>query len=94
MPKVFLDYFNLLKLLGNAFVEDDNGRLFYVKGNVNERIAVCDDDKPLMTSTIRREIPAISDAEFEHLDQLSCGKLRHFLLGSPSGYSWTELVNF
>lgn len=84
--------FTSLIFLGNAFVEDNNGRLFYVKGNVNERIAVCDNDKPLMTSTIRREIPVIPEAEFEHLDQISHGKLRHFLIGSPSGHSWTKQV--
>lgn len=78
---------------GNSFVEDDNGRLFYVKGCVNERPAVCDDDKPLMTTTIRRELPAMEDVEFERLDQLSRGKLRHFLLGSPSGeFSYSALI--
>lgn len=71
-------------------MEDDNGRLFYVRGNVNERPTVNDDDKPIVTSTIRREIPAIPEAEFDRLDQLASGKLRHLLLGSPSGYSWTE----
>uniref|UniRef100_A0A915CQ70 Uncharacterized protein n=1 Tax=Ditylenchus dipsaci TaxID=166011 RepID=A0A915CQ70_9BILA len=82
----------LIDAKGNAFVEDDNGRCFYVHGSVNERPAVCSDDKPLMTSTIRREIPAMSDAIFEELDELSKGKLRHYLLGSPSGYSWSEQV--
>lgn len=43
-----------------------------------------------ITSTIRREQPAIDDLEFEKLDELSNGKLRHFLLGSPSGYKWSE----
>lgn len=57
---------------------------------MNERATVDDNDKPLVTSTIRREIPAMDDAEFERLDKLSGGKLRHLLLGSPSGYSWTE----
>ncbi|KAF7636924.1 hypothetical protein Mgra_00003663 [Meloidogyne graminicola] len=77
---------------GNAFVEDDNGRFFYVKGSVNERVVVCDNDKPLVTSLIRREVPAIDTEEFEDLDDLTKGKLRHFLVGSPSGYSWTEQV--
>lgn len=35
----------------------------------------------------------MSDEEFEELDQLSGGKLRHFLIGSPSGYEWKETVN-
>uniref|UniRef100_A0A915PR94 ATP synthase subunit s-like protein n=1 Tax=Setaria digitata TaxID=48799 RepID=A0A915PR94_9BILA len=77
---------------GNAYVEDDFGRLFYVAGRVNERPAVTDDDKPLMTSTIRRELPEIDIAEFERLDRFSGGKLRHLLVGSPSGYSWTQEV--
>uniref|UniRef100_A0A183BNM7 ATP synthase subunit s-like protein n=1 Tax=Globodera pallida TaxID=36090 RepID=A0A183BNM7_GLOPA len=76
----------------NVFVEDDNGRLFYVKGCVNERVSVCDADKPLMTSLIRRELPKMDAEEFEQLNDLSKGKLRHFLLGSPSGYSWNEQV--
>ncbi|VDN51020.1 unnamed protein product [Dracunculus medinensis] len=77
---------------GNVHIEDDNGRLFYVAGRVNERAVVCDEDKPIMTSTIRREVPEMSDAEFNRLDALSGGKLRHLLVGSPSGYSWTEQV--
>ncbi|KAL3085296.1 hypothetical protein niasHS_010365 [Heterodera schachtii] len=82
----------LIDAKDNAFVEDDNGRLFYVKGCINERVSVCDADKPLATSLIRRELPKMDAEEFEHLDELSKGKLRHFLLGSPSGYSWTEQV--
>ncbi|ETN80838.1 hypothetical protein NECAME_08915 [Necator americanus] len=39
---------------GNMFAEDDNGRLFYIGGSVNERPVVCDNDAPIMTSTIRR----------------------------------------
>ncbi|KAL6727338.1 hypothetical protein Aduo_009226 [Ancylostoma duodenale] len=77
---------------GNMFAEDENGRLFYVGGNVNERPAVCDNDKPIMTSTIRREIPAMSDEEFDKIDRLSGGKLRHLLVGSPSGYEWNSQV--
>ncbi|KAK5980352.1 hypothetical protein GCK32_004653 [Trichostrongylus colubriformis] len=77
---------------GNLFAEDDNGRLFYIRGNVNERPAVCDNDKPIMTSTIRREIPKMSDEEFERIDRLSGGKLRHLLVGSPSGYEWNSQV--
>ena len=77
---------------GNAFVEDDNGRHFYVRGTVSERPSVCDMDKPLMTSLIRRELPKMDAEEFEELDDLSRGKLRHLLVGSPSGYSWTEQV--
>uniref|UniRef100_A0A0M3IIE3 ATP synthase subunit s-like protein n=1 Tax=Ascaris lumbricoides TaxID=6252 RepID=A0A0M3IIE3_ASCLU len=82
----------LIDAKGNAYAEDDNGRLFYIAGKVNERPAVCDEDKPLMTSTIRREIPEMDDMEFERLDKLSGGKLRHLLVGSPSGYSWSEQV--
>lgn len=73
-------------------VEDDNGRMFYVGGCVNERAAVDEDDKPLVLSTIRREIPQMDDLEFERLDKLSGGKLRHLLVGSPGGYSWTQDV--
>lgn len=43
-------------------------------------------------SLIRREVPAMDDIEFEQLDRLSGGKLRHLLVGSPSGYSWTDQV--
>ena len=70
---------------GNAFVEDDNGRLFYVKGTVNERAAVCDADKPLVTSMIRREIPKMDAEEFEQLDELAKGMaiLTTFLNFSP-----------
>ncbi|CAB3403453.1 unnamed protein product [Caenorhabditis bovis] len=75
---------------GNAFLEDDNSRLFLVMGNVNERPVTDDLDNPIMTSTVRREIPKISDVEFERIDALSGGKLRHLLVGSPSGYEWTE----
>ncbi|PAV86557.1 hypothetical protein WR25_11947 [Diploscapter pachys] len=74
----------------NAFVEDENGRLFYVSGSLNERPLVDDLDRPIVINTIRREIPRMSDKEFEELDQLSGGKLRHFLVGSPSGYEWKE----
>ncbi|KJH43021.1 hypothetical protein DICVIV_10991 [Dictyocaulus viviparus] len=77
---------------GNLFAEDDNGRLFYVGGCVNERPAVCDNDMPIMTSTIRREIPKMTDEEFEEIDSLSGGKLRHLLVGSPSGYEWNSQV--
>lgn len=59
------------RVVGNAFVEDDRGRLFYVSGNMDERVVVDDDDKPLVTSTIRRETPKMSDEEFEELDRLS-----------------------
>lgn len=38
--------------LGNVHIEDDNGRLFYVAGRVNERAVVCDEDKPIMTRLI------------------------------------------
>ncbi|TKR78201.1 hypothetical protein L596_019049 [Steinernema carpocapsae] len=82
----------LLDARGNMHVEDDNGRLFYVAGSVNERVTVCDEDKPLVTSTVRREVPTMEDAEFERLDRLSGGKLRHLLVGSPSGYSWSDQV--
>ncbi|CAJ0598701.1 unnamed protein product [Cylicocyclus nassatus] len=77
---------------GNMFAEDENGRLFYINGNVNERPVVDDNDKPIVTSTIRREIPAMSDEEFDKIDRLSGGKLRHLLLGSPSGYEWNSQV--
>uniref|UniRef100_A0AC34Q643 Mitochondrial ATP synthase regulatory component factor B n=1 Tax=Panagrolaimus sp. JU765 TaxID=591449 RepID=A0AC34Q643_9BILA len=80
----------LIDAKGNCHAEDDNGRLFYLHGCVNERPTVDDNDLPIVESTIRREIPAMSDVEFEKLDKLSGGKLRHLLLGSPSGYSWTE----
>jgi hypothetical protein len=60
-------------LKGNAFVEDDHGRLFYVSGSVNERPVVCDADKPLMTSLIRRELPKMDPEEFEELDILTKG---------------------
>uniref|UniRef100_A0A7E4VU30 ATP synthase subunit s-like protein n=1 Tax=Panagrellus redivivus TaxID=6233 RepID=A0A7E4VU30_PANRE len=80
----------LIDAKGNCHAEDDNGRLFYIHGSINERAAVDDNDKPLVTTTIRREIPAMDDAEFDRLDKLSGGKLRHLLVGSPSGYSWTE----
>lgn len=32
------------------------------------------------------------DEEFERLDQLSGGKLRHLLVGSPSGYMWSDQI--
>jgi hypothetical protein len=83
---------SLIDAKGNVFCEDDNGRHFYVHGKVNERATVCDDDKPLMTSTIRRDVPAMNEVEFERIDRLSGGKLRHLLVGSPSGYSWTDQV--
>lgn len=62
---------------GNAFVEDDNGRLFFAKGtSINERPAVCDADKPLITSLIRRELPRMDPEQFEQLDELSKGEGR------------------
>ncbi|CAD6188248.1 unnamed protein product [Caenorhabditis auriculariae] len=75
---------------GNAFVEDDNGRLFYVMGDVDERAVVDDGDNPIMTSTVRREIPDMSDEQFDKINALSGGKLKHLLVGSPSGYEWTS----
>lgn len=45
-----------------------------------------------ITSTIRRETPAMDEIEFEKLDRLTNGKFRHFLVGSPSGYKWSEQV--
>lgn len=74
------------------FVEDDNGELFYVHGNIDERATVNDDDQPFVTSTIRRNLPAMDEVEFERLDQLSNGRLRHLMLGSPSGYMWSDQV--
>lgn len=32
----------------------------------------------------------MDDLKFEKLDRLSNGKLRHLLVGSPSGYKWSE----
>ncbi|UMM21379.1 hypothetical protein L5515_003085 [Caenorhabditis briggsae] len=76
---------------GNAFMEDDNSRLFLVMSTSSEERAVTDDnDNPIMTSTVRREIPKMSDLEFEKINALSGGKLRHLLVGSPSGYEWNE----
>ena len=63
-----------------------------MKGCVNERYVVDDDDKPLVMSTIYRELPKMEDVEFEKLDKLTNGKLRHYLLGSPSGYIWSQDV--
>ncbi|ETN68380.1 hypothetical protein NECAME_05654 [Necator americanus] len=34
----------------------------------------------------------MSDEEFEKIDRLSGGKLRHLLVGSPSGYEWNSQV--
>lgn len=91
MQKASIEWCNKsINFVGNCHAEDDNGRLFYLHGCVNERPTVDDNDLPIVESTIRREIPAISDAEFEKLDKLSGGKLRHLLVGSPSGYSWTD----
>jgi hypothetical protein len=65
-------------------VEDDNGRHFYVRGTVSERPSVCDMDKPLMTSLIRRELPKMDAEEFEELDDLSRGKLpQDSVTGNP-----------
>ncbi len=78
--------------LGNAHVEDDNGRMFYIHGKVSERPVVDDDDKPIMMSLIRREMPEMPIEEFNRLDELSGGKLRHLLIGSPSGLRWSDEV--
>lgn len=59
---------------------------------MNERATVDDEDTPIVQSLIKRELPAMDDAEFERLDKMSKGKLRHFLVGSPSGLSWTQDV--
>lgn len=77
---------------GNVFIEDDNGELFYVKGKINEKANVNDEDQPLITSTIRRDLPEMDEIEFERLDRLSNGRLRHQLIGSPSGYRWSDQV--
>lgn len=78
---------------GNAFLEDENSRLFLVMSTSSDDKAVTDDnDNPIMTSTVRREIPKMSDEEFEKINSLSGGKLRHLLVGSPSGYEWNETV--
>uniref|UniRef100_A0AC34FAA2 Mitochondrial ATP synthase regulatory component factor B n=1 Tax=Panagrolaimus sp. ES5 TaxID=591445 RepID=A0AC34FAA2_9BILA len=82
----------LIDAKGNCHAEDDNGRLFYIQGSVNERATVDDEDRPLVQNTIRREIPAMSDEEFDELDRLSNRKLRHLLVGSPSGYQWSDQV--
>uniref|UniRef100_A0A1I7WUS9 Polypeptide N-acetylgalactosaminyltransferase n=1 Tax=Heterorhabditis bacteriophora TaxID=37862 RepID=A0A1I7WUS9_HETBA len=42
--------------------------------------------------SIYREIPSMDDMEFNRIDALSGGKLRHLLVGSPSGYEWNEQV--
>lgn len=34
----------------------------------------------------------MSEEEFDQIDHLSGGKLRHLLVGSPSGYEWNETV--
>uniref|UniRef100_A0A0N4ZEM0 ATP synthase subunit s-like protein n=1 Tax=Parastrongyloides trichosuri TaxID=131310 RepID=A0A0N4ZEM0_PARTI len=77
---------------GNIHIEDDNGRLYYVHGCVNERPTVDDNDLPIITNTIKKDVPKMSDVEFEELDRLSDGKLRHLLVGSPSAYSWSDAV--
>uniref|UniRef100_A0A0N5BA07 ATP synthase subunit s-like protein n=1 Tax=Strongyloides papillosus TaxID=174720 RepID=A0A0N5BA07_STREA len=77
---------------GNIHIEDDKGELYYIKGCVNERPAVDDNDLPIITNTIRVDVPKMSDVEFEELDRLSEGKLRHLLVGSPSAYSWSDAV--
>lgn len=78
--------------LGNVFVEDDKGELFYVKGRISEKASVNDEDQPLVTSTIRRDLPQMDEVEFERLDRLAKGRLRHQLVGSPSGYIWSDQV--
>ncbi|CAI5444079.1 unnamed protein product [Caenorhabditis angaria] len=75
---------------GNAFLEDENSRLFLVMSTSSDKAVTDDNDNPIMTSTVRREIPKIDDAEFEKINALSGGKLRHLLVGSPSGYEWNE----
>jgi hypothetical protein len=83
----------IIPFLGNVFVEDDDGELYYVSGKISEKAAVNDEDKPLVTSTIRRDLPNMDEIEFEQLDRLSNGKLRHQLIGSPSGYMWSDQVD-
>lgn len=46
-----------------------------------------------MTSTIRRDLPELDEVEFERLDRLAKGRLRHQLIGSPSGYMWSDQVD-
>ncbi|KAI6172303.1 hypothetical protein M3Y98_00957800 [Aphelenchoides besseyi] len=82
----------LIDAKGNVFVEDDNGALYYVAGKINERATVNEEDQPIMTSTIRRDLPEMDEIEFERLDRLSKGRLRHLLVGSPSGYMWSDQV--
>ncbi|KAI6228412.1 ATP synthase subunit s, mitochondrial [Aphelenchoides besseyi] len=82
----------LIDAKGNVFVEDDNGALYYVSGKINERATVNEEDQPIMTSTIRRDLPEMDEIEFERLDRLSKGRLRHLLVGSPSGYMWSDQV--
>ncbi|CAD5232061.1 unnamed protein product [Bursaphelenchus xylophilus] len=77
---------------GNVFVEDDNGELYYIHGKISEKATVNDDDQPIVTSTIRKQVPEMSEVEFERLDQLSKGRLRHLMVGSPSGYMWSDQV--
>jgi hypothetical protein len=64
-----------------------------VKGRISEKATVNDEDQPLVTSTIRRDLPQMDEVEFERLDRLTNGRLRHQLIGSPSGYIWSDQVD-
>jgi len=91
--KLLRDDRTLIDARGNVFIEDDEGGLYYVSGKISEKAVVNDEDQPLITSTIRQDLPVMDDIEFERLDRLTEGKLRHQLVGSPSGYIWSDQVN-
>ena len=68
-------------------VRDDAGELYFVRGPGmrHERPLVDEFGLPLLRSHVRKDPPALPYETVEELNALSDGKLKHGLVGSPSG---------
>lgn len=83
-PNVFED------ARGNLHLKDRSGEFYFLKGNLTnfERPIFDELGLPLYMSRIRRDLPDLPPEEVEKLNRLVDGKLKHLLVGSPSG-EWT-----
>lgn len=61
---------------------------YYLKGMRHEKPITDQFKLPLYLSRIRMDPPEIDPVEAEEINRLTDGKLKHLLVGSPSG-EWT-----
>lgn len=76
---------------GNLHVKDRSGDLYYLAGPglQHEKPMVDEFGLPLVVNRVRKDPPDLPLQEFDWLNALSDGKLKHQLIGSPSGTNWS-----